>query len=114
MAVHYDQVEILALNGRAMTMLTHRGSRRCVLHEVSQCEEPRSGCVNIESVMPLEQISHLPTSINEDDTNTVSNDGFPQVQNKVEGNLNKLNNGIISRSKIRTPSISMHIVSESI
>ena len=52
-----------------------------------QCEEPRSGCVNIESVMPSEQVSHLPTSINEDDTNIVGNDGFLQLQNKVEGNL---------------------------
>ena len=69
-----------------------------------QCEEPRSGCVNIESVMPSEQVSHLPTSINEDDTNIVGNDGFPQFQNKIEGNLNKFN-GIIGRSKLRTPSM---------
>jgi protein involved in sex pheromone biosynthesis len=60
--------------------------------------------VNIESVMPSEQVSHLPTSINEDDTNIVGNDGFPQFQNKVEGNLNKFN-GIIGRSKLRTPSM---------
>ena len=75
-----------------------------------QCQEPRPECVNFESVMPSEQVSHLPTSINEDDTNIAGNDGFPQFQNKVEGNLNKFN-GIIGRSKLRTPSISISYLS---
>ena len=75
-----------------------------------QCEEPRSGCVNIESVIPLEQVSHLPTSINEDGTNIVGNDGRPQFHNKVEGNLNRFNR-IIGRSKLRKPSISISYLS---
>ncbi len=75
-----------------------------------QCEEPRSGCVNIESVIPLEQVSHLPTSINEDGTNIVGNDGLPQFHNKVEGNLNRFNR-IIGRSKLRKPSISISYLS---
>ena len=75
-----------------------------------QCEEPRSECANIESVMPSEQVSHPPTSINEDDTNIVGNDGFPQFQNRVEGILNKFN-AIIGRGKLRTPSISTSYLS---
>ena len=31
MAVHYHHVDILALNGRAMTMLAHPGLRTCPL-----------------------------------------------------------------------------------
>ena len=46
-----------------------------------ECEEPRSGCVNIESVMSSEQVIHLPTSINKDGTNAVGKEGF---QNNVE------------------------------
>jgi hypothetical protein len=51
-------------------------------------DEPRSGCVNIESVVPSEQVSHLPTSINEDGTNIEGKEGFPQFQKKVEGKSN--------------------------
>jgi hypothetical protein len=47
-----------------------------------ECEEPRSGCVNIESVMSSEQVIHLPTFINKDGTNAVGKEGF---QNNVEG-----------------------------
>ena len=47
---------------------------------------------NIESVMSSEKVSHLPAScINEDRTNVVGNDGFPQFQSKVEGKSNYFN-----------------------
>ena len=64
-----------------------------------QCEETRSGCVNIESVMPSEQVNHLPTTIKEDDANIAGNEGFPQFQTKVEGNSNYFN-GIYKSKQI--------------
>jgi hypothetical protein len=57
-----------------------------------ECEEPRSGCVNIESVMSSEQVSHAPsTSIIEDGTKIAGKERLPQYQNKVEGKSNELN-----------------------
>jgi hypothetical protein len=71
-----------------------------------ECEEPRSGCVNIESVMSSEQVSHAPsTSSIEDGTKVAGNEEFPQYQNKVEGKSNELN-GIIRQSKLQRPDIS--------
>jgi hypothetical protein len=69
-----------------------------------ECEEPRSGCVNIESVMSSEQVIHLPTFINKDGTNAVGKEGF---QNKVEGKSNEYN-GIIRPNKLQRPDISTH------
>ena len=69
-----------------------------------ECEEPRSGCVNIESVMSSEQVSHAPsTSIIEDGTKVAGNEGF---QNKIEGKSNEFN-GIIRQSKLQRPDISI-------
>ena len=66
-----------------------------------ECEEPRSGCVNIESVMSSEQVSHAPsTSIIEDGTKITGKERLPQYQ--VKGKSNELN-GMIGRSKLQTP-----------
>jgi hypothetical protein len=66
----------------------------------SECEEPHSGCVDIESVLSSEQVvtgSHLPcTFINAqsdknsgtDDANVVDKEVFPLRENIVKGKSN--------------------------
>ena len=53
----------------------------------SRCEEPRSGYVNIDSVMPAEQVSHVPSTRV---ANVSGKKGFPQHKDKVEGKANKI------------------------
>ena len=53
----------------------------------SECEEPRSGCVDIDSVKPAEQVSHV-TSTRV--ANVPGKKGFPQHKDKVEGEANKI------------------------
>ena len=53
-----------------------------------ECEEPRSaGYVNIDSVRPAEQVSHVtPTRV----ANVSGKKGFPQHKDKVERKANKI------------------------
>ena len=53
----------------------------------SGCEEPRSGYVDIDSVKPAEQVSHV-TSTRV--ANVPGKKGFPQDKDKVEGKANKI------------------------
>ena len=60
----------------------------------SKCEEPRSGCVDIDSVKPTEQVSHVTST-------RVANDsgkkGFAQHEDKVEGKGNKISGNLKER-----------------
>ena len=53
----------------------------------SKCEEPRSGYVDIGSVKPAEQISHITSTCV---ANGSKKKEFPQHKDKVEGKANKL------------------------
>ena len=48
----------------------------------SECEEPRSGYVDIDSVKPAEQVSNVPSTRV---ANVSGKEGFPQPPTKVEG-----------------------------
>ena len=53
----------------------------------SECEQPRSGYVGVDSVKPAEQVSHV-TSTRV--ANVSGKKGFPQHKDKVEGKANKI------------------------
>ena len=55
-----------------------------------------------------EKVSHLPASyINEDRTNVVGNDGFPQFQNKVEVKSNYFNGIKVYEIKVYLTKLSL-------